>query len=195
MGCLPVAIVWNLFSLPAELGLLCYSPWYPQATWSLWTLLTMVTTPHIMYIPTNYTLGTWALEAGNTLTCELWECDGGPGVWRGGGGLAGGWRLVWGTPAVWAPTRRLTLLPASPLPHPLAGGCSPTTPTMLPNASAGDDILGTATVVMGAYRLEFAVPWSFTAANGSNTTTGQVGAIVSAKRRRLPASTWCTSSP
>lgn len=60
------------------------------------------------YIPLSYSMGTWPLEAGDQLLCELWECD---------------------------------------------GGCAPALPATLPSAAAGDDLIGSGTLLMADFRV------------------------------------------
>lgn len=58
------------------------------------------------YVPLQYKMGNWSLEAGDALVCELWECD---------------------------------------------GGCDPARPLARPNATAGDDLIGTGTLLFSSF--------------------------------------------
>lgn len=64
-------------------------------------------------------IGSWPLQAGDNLVCELWECDGG------------------------------------------VGGCDPAKPSLLPNATAGDDRLGELTLGMDDYAAQLTLTSSF----------------------------------
>ena len=64
---------------PPEIALWCFSPTTARSTWSLFVHMPMVDTPVAWYYPLQYALGTWKYEYGDTLTCQLWECDGGTG--------------------------------------------------------------------------------------------------------------------
>ena len=94
-----------------QLSLLCFSPWAAPQQWALFAHMPMVQLPIAWYYPLNYTLGAWKYEYGDTLICQLWECDGG------------------------------------------RGGCDPAKPTALPSMAAGDDLLGQATLSLGAFQV------------------------------------------
>lgn len=98
-----------------QLAVLCYSPWASAEQFSLFTHLKMVQLPIAWYYPLTYNLGDWKYEYGDTLVCQLWECDGGQ------------------------------------------GGCDPGKPTVRPSAAAGDDLLGQATLSLGAFQVSTAV--------------------------------------
>ncbi|KFM28482.1 hypothetical protein F751_5709 [Auxenochlorella protothecoides] len=71
------------------------------------------------YFPMSTLIGSWPLQAGDNLVCELWECDGG------------------------------------------VGGCDPAKPSLLPNATAGDDRLGELTLGMDDYAAQLTLTSSF----------------------------------
>ena len=94
-----------------QLSMLCYSPRVSPQKWSLFTHMPSVIYPIIWYYPLEYSLGDWKYEYGDTLVCQLWECDG------------------------------------------AKDGCHPDRPLSLPNADAGDDLLGQATLSMGSFQI------------------------------------------
>lgn len=94
-----------------QLSMLCYSPRVPIEQFSLFTHMKDVLYPIIWYYPLDHRLGDWKYEYGDTLICQLWECDGAP------------------------------------------NGCHPDKPNILPNAKAGDDLIGQATLSMGSYQI------------------------------------------
>ncbi|KAK2077631.1 hypothetical protein QBZ16_004477 [Prototheca wickerhamii] len=63
-------------SASAELAVFCYSTWYKRTEWYLFSHIPSVDLPDIWYYPLTTDMGTWPLQAGDELICELWECDG-----------------------------------------------------------------------------------------------------------------------
>lgn len=61
-----------------QLSMLCYSPRVPIEQFSLFTHMKDVVYPIIWYYPLDHRLGDWKYEYGDTLICQLWECDGAP---------------------------------------------------------------------------------------------------------------------
>ena len=90
----------------------------------------IVDTPIAWYYPLTYTLGNWTYKYGDTLVCQLWECDGGP------------------------------------------GGCDPSKPTVRPSAAAGDDLLGQASISLGAFQLLGAAYLNMTVPTGGKGEEG-----------------------
>ncbi|KAL4422802.1 hypothetical protein ABPG75_008999 [Micractinium tetrahymenae] len=112
-----------LFGYAMELALMCRSTW--GTPWTIFSHLPLVDTPNIWYIPLAVPLGTWPSQQGDTLLCQLWECDG-------------------------------------------AGGCDPSAPAALPNATAGDDLLGSALLSMAAFKPDYSYQLDFFL-NGTQT--------------------------
>jgi hypothetical protein len=94
-----------------QLSFLCYSPRVSLDKFHLFTHMKDVVYPIIWYYPLDHKLGEWKYDYGDTLICQLWECDG------------------------------------------AADGCDPKKPSVLPNAKAGDDLLGQASLSMGSYQI------------------------------------------
>lgn len=61
------------------MSMLCYSPIVDPQKWSLYTHMPSVMYPIIWNYPLEYTLGDWKYEYGDSLICQLWECDGAEG--------------------------------------------------------------------------------------------------------------------
>ncbi|KAL4448882.1 hypothetical protein ABPG77_007599 [Micractinium sp. CCAP 211/92] len=122
IGTLEDSVLWGY---GMELSLLCRSTW--GTSWTAFAHLPLVDTPNVWYIPLATPLGSWPYQQGDSLLCELWECDGG-------------------------------------------GGCDPAVPAVLPNATTGDDFLGSALLTMAAYKPDYSYTLNFFL-NGTQTGT------------------------
>ena len=61
-----------------HMSIMCYAPAVPKEEFLMYTHMEDVVYPVIWYYPLEHGLGTWKYEYGDSLTCELWECDGAP---------------------------------------------------------------------------------------------------------------------
>lgn len=61
-----------------QMSILCYAPSVSKDEFAAYTHMEDVVYPVIWYYPLEHILGGWKYEYGDTLTCELWECDGAP---------------------------------------------------------------------------------------------------------------------
>ncbi|KDD74128.1 hypothetical protein H632_c1547p1, partial [Helicosporidium sp. ATCC 50920] len=68
-----------LLGASAELALECFSPLRDKAEWSLFVAIPDAQWVGMWYYPININLGVWPVSMGDTLRCDMWECDGGVG--------------------------------------------------------------------------------------------------------------------